>query len=714
MGEGQYPLVATRNVSPSGDSSGVTDVATLNAAIADDRYVRLTPGGIYYANAHLELVSHTLLIAHGATVNLVDGVLTNLLRNAAVAATRSVSDGSATDGSTTLTSATADFTAADVGAQVAVWGAARGSSAWYGTILAVIDAQNVTLSCHADVTIANAVVDIYGNRDSDITILGGSWTTPDLSAGTTMLTQYASCFRRIDKCTVRGMEWTTAGARSQGGRYALSFADVTDLEVENIYYPSTSGDGVHVRGPATGVTIRDIRGNTGDDMVSVGTAYANAISDTEGPLTNITVENIQPNGAQEPVLLYDLGVPAAKSQFPITGYRCEGVRGSTLYRGWLANGYPYITDTLILRDIDVATTASYPNVEVLHGDYISDIDVAGVAYGADVVASDGIVKITTLRGALRVRDLSMVQAPAGDNVGVHIVSATLGDGANFGSSVDLDGVYVERDGLGQAPATFDTLWLDGCAGTLQALGLRNIRALPTTAGTVLKATTSAPTIEHLAIADCVGFGDYLVDLPAGHPAAVLNLVGLTWLGTQLVSATTALTIRNADRPRSDLRTIARGLLAEPFPADAGAAAGAVASGSMYCTLLGVYAGDVISNVVAMASVKGTVSLVKAALVGSDQTTMLATSADFSGTWAAGINVIPLSAPYVVPADGTLYLAVLIVFSVAPSMLRGMNVAGGAPGVGAGISPAMVQQSLADLPGAATLVLSGVGFWLAAS
>src|SRR5437879_195847 len=104
-----------RVLAASGDTSGATDLANINAL---NRCV-LVPGSTYYVNGPIIRQSHSLIEAHGATIHLTVGG-TNIIRNNAVSATRTVTDGVVTNGSPTFTSPTAAFVSGDVGSMVGV------------------------------------------------------------------------------------------------------------------------------------------------------------------------------------------------------------------------------------------------------------------------------------------------------------------------------------------------------------------------------------------------------------------------------------------------------------------------------------------------------------------------------------------------------------------------------------------------------------------
>lgn len=67
-------------VRPSGDTSGVTDIAAINAALAANPVVRLK-GGLFHTNAPILQPSNTTLILEQAEVRIINGANCNVWRN---------------------------------------------------------------------------------------------------------------------------------------------------------------------------------------------------------------------------------------------------------------------------------------------------------------------------------------------------------------------------------------------------------------------------------------------------------------------------------------------------------------------------------------------------------------------------------------------------------------------------------------------------------
>ena len=182
-----------------------------------------------------------------------------------------------------------------------------------------------------------------------------------------------------------------------------------------------------------------------------------------------------------------------------------------------------------------------------------------------------------------------------------------------------------------------------------------------------------------------------------------------------ISQSLAEDLRDVDAtlyPRDSIRRDAFGIFAEPYPLGSATAALSPVSQSLYGSLVGFKAGDVITNVLAFASTVGTVSAAYGAVYGLDGT-KLAASADFHASWAAGLNVMPMGTPYTVPKDEALYLCFDLTWSVQPKLPGGLAFT--APKIGSGPVDWVADASQATPPSSATFTANGLGkFWLAAS
>jgi hypothetical protein len=140
------------------------------------------------------------------------------------------------------------------------------------------------------------------------------------------------------------------------------------------------------------------------------------------------------------------------------------------------------------------------------------------------------------------------------------------------------------------------------------------------------------------------------------------------------------------------------------------------NGIAYFTMIGLRAGEVVTNLITYMTVNGAgLTLTKLALF--DTTGVrLAVSADVSATFTSGaakLGVVPLITPYAVPADGAYYAAWLSVGTTGPTLARGngtfdaIATAGKARRFGK-------QASQTDMPSPATIIAGGPAFWFGVS
>lgn len=181
---------------------------------------------------------------------------------------------------------------------------------------------------------------------------------------------------------------------------------------------------------------------------------------------------------------------------------------------------------------------------------------------------------------------------------------------------------------------------------------------------------------------------------------------LEWNGTAWVPASL----------RADLLASAQGLVAQNFDRNTAANSSLNASGTVYYMLVGLYAGQTITNVVIGVDAGGTVMTLGKVGVYTTAGLQVAVSADQTTAWqVAGMYQTALISPYVVPTTGAYYFAVLSVGATAPSLSRGANSTSSGRVIGTGVRTCASQAGQADLPASATFS-DGPGFvpWVGAS
>jgi hypothetical protein len=517
-----------KQIFPSGDTTGATDLAAINAS----PNAMLTPGATYYVNGPIVRPSYSCLRARGATIHLVTGG-SNIIRNAAAAASRSVSDAVTTANSTTVTSATGAFTSADVGAMVGVIGAALGGATWYGKIVTVNSATSITLNWPADLALTGATLQVFANRDTNIDIEGGTWILDVAPADghqttSTAFNSFASAFRRVSGLRLRDTTWSTPGLTGQGGKFTVSLADVDDFIVSGTHFIQTAGDGIHVMGPGSNGIIRDTTGTTGDDMVVISCGDQNTpyITDTQGPLSSILTQGIVATGSWSAYKLYDLGTA---KRFTVTGCRVDDISGSTQQQA-VSIISPF-SDAIEISRVAVQVGGSNPVVNLSNNAYATSTTVRDIQWSNTVAPSSGVVKVTQGRNSVKIENITFATAPSGTNVAVYLTSSL--SGSTFGlTTLDIDGVYAPMQ-VGGSQVTFATFHVVNCDATGSgdsAITIRNV-SVQATAGYMVNKTAVCP-ISRIEIADSTFKGSGLISTPSGDS------------NTSLVLANTRATVTN--------------------------------------------------------------------------------------------------------------------------------------------------------------------------
>lgn len=202
-----------------------------------------------------------------------------------------------------------------------------------------------------------------GGRDSDITVIGGTWERG--ANGGSGNDTHNLFFRRVDRLTVTGVRVTSAG-----GKYAITAADVTQLTVRDITL-NTFSDGVHVTGPARDVDIRNVSGTTGDDQVAFTARDYGHYDDVHGDIENVTVSGV-----------YARNSLAALKIISGTGTAVRDVRVDGLF------GTTRIRPVAIISDLTGPTVAD--NLEI-SGVHVQATDPAWAVIWLRGVASSSIV-----------------------------------------------------------------------------------------------------------------------------------------------------------------------------------------------------------------------------------------------------------------------------------------------------------------------------------
>lgn len=443
--------IAQAVVAPLPLSNGVDDAAAIQAVLdqasAGSKHVVGRPGETYFLNSPIVIASDTVLDMRGCFIK--GNPLRNMVTNRSAIASRIVTDASTTGGSAVITSASASFTLADVGHAVGVIGAGPNSGlstapgSLYGTIVSITNPSTAVISSAATLTVTGAQLSVFPERDHDITLIGGDWDGGDKDAVYQSTDGHGMFFRRADNLTVSPDHVRNQGTIGKGGRYAISFGDVTRIEVSHIRF-SAAGDGVHVQGPSSAISIHNLSGTTGDDLVSFTCVDGQSqpgslLGDVEGDISSVSVWTL---------------------------VAVNALRNLTVVSGMGANLTPRRVWDFHARDM--LGTVLQESVRVV--DYAGPCDFEG-----DIT---GVSAMPTTNGFAQVRIIST----SGRSIKVRDVHWSRGGGAPTQGVVRLSG-------------SFDNVLIDGLT-----------MASTAASGTGVGIVVDAATIRSLIVSDMVAMG----------------------------------------------------------------------------------------------------------------------------------------------------------------------------------------------------------------
>ena len=298
--------------------NGTDDTAMLNMALSHAGHQVLYPGTNCLIKNTLVILSNTWLDLNGATISADPALAVPMLWNTAAATSmainRQVNDGGMTISGFTVTSATANFTSADVGRSITLHGAGSPQTkldlpGWgvpnpsapdlYAHILTVNSATSVTVDMSAYATATAQVLIIY-NKDYNIKVSGGTIARGAAPGGLGSLYNTTN-FRRVDNLTITDMIQTSNG-RAAGGAYAWSIADATHVYGSHLRC-ETFSDCWHITGPASDIVARDLTGHSGDDFTAITTRdwpgpwNLDPLGEVYGPVSNILIDGVTASSA---------------------------------------------------------------------------------------------------------------------------------------------------------------------------------------------------------------------------------------------------------------------------------------------------------------------------------------------------------------------------------------------------------------------------------
>jgi hypothetical protein len=145
---------------------------------------------------------------------------------------------------------------------------------------------------------ASGVTCKFYTRDSNISIIGGSY---NIAGAVEPNANVAIRIAEANNVYVDGITVQSGASTNAQGSYNTEFYDISGLSVHDFtgYGWNFNQDGVHVEGPADGVVIDGVFGNTGDDSVAIlsaggqvaGGGFPFAAS-TYGPIHGVSVSNV--------------------------------------------------------------------------------------------------------------------------------------------------------------------------------------------------------------------------------------------------------------------------------------------------------------------------------------------------------------------------------------------------------------------------------------
>lgn len=232
--------------------------------------------------------SNTWLDVSGATITLESGSHCRLVENAAATPLRASSaDAVCTAGDNTVTSATGNFTSADVGRTLGVGFVAestRGANA-YGRITAVNSSTSVEIDFAPLISESGGVAYVYG-RDENIELRGGLWDRGPGGVGTRMpgkgTNMTTLAFYRVDGLRLEDM--LIIGEHPAGRGFAATVGDCTGIDVD--YRVDSSADGFHFHGPIRDARVR-VSGRSADDLIGCTTTDYGHLQHTHGDIEDV-------------------------------------------------------------------------------------------------------------------------------------------------------------------------------------------------------------------------------------------------------------------------------------------------------------------------------------------------------------------------------------------------------------------------------------------
>ena len=350
-----------------------------------------------------------------------------------------------------------------------------------------------------------------GARDHDIHLVGGYWDRMTPGAATSDGNDtHGIVFHRVDRSSVSDVRF-----KGEGGKYAIYGVDVNHYRVERCDITNSS-DGVHVTGPFSDVTVRDIAGDTHDDLVSfTGRDYTTyeltagggdgaeitieritlrsgdgntvKVLPGQGKTTSgVTIRDIMGNPVNSSVVLYSDTVQAATTGGTLKDVTIDGVAGMPSAAGFMVNVAHPDVENLTVRNIKVSGNASPRAVAFsTSGGVCKRAIVDGIT---STIAYTG--SFVHVGGGYTVQDLKVANVSVTSGTGLGTVVQVSGTVGNLqGSNINQVGgrAVVNIDGVGSCPlAAFSGLsssatygvFVNNAAATVE-VQMSNVTGIPT-------------------------------------------------------------------------------------------------------------------------------------------------------------------------------------------------------------------------------------------
>jgi hypothetical protein len=361
-----------------GASNGTDDTAAVNTILAGaaGKIVKGKHGENY-------LISGTLIVPSGCTLDMTNCTVTmsnsatgNMVNNKAMTSVATGTDGAMTSGSNILTTAVT----ASVGQTVTVSGATLGGYILVGLVSAV-GGGTITLTdlsggaLNAGATVSGATVTVY-NRDSNITLRGGTWNRGTAGPASGGRTAFSLRFEGVDGLIIRDMTIKSGNAKE-----FIAPANSTNVLVENIVC-SVFSSPFQGQGPLKNVTVRNLYGTCGDDVVAFTPNDWPGYNTTVGDIVDVVVDNINVNSSAANGVKFLGGSPGTK----ILRAKATRIFGTVLLHAvWIGDDAAQASttggfcDDITVENVSAKAGSGYDYIYI-NGTNMGRVRVKGVAF----------------------------------------------------------------------------------------------------------------------------------------------------------------------------------------------------------------------------------------------------------------------------------------------------------------------------------------------